>query len=279
MAVSADAVFAAVAAWGLAASRWPRPRPAGGCRLGGAGRAAARRRRDDVLRPAAAGRPGRVAVLVAGRSWRPLPVAAAAALAVVLAFAAAGFAWWEAYPVLRSATGTASPSRPAAASYWLWGDLAALLVCAGPAARRRARGRCAPRCAARRRPRGRAAGRRGRGAGGRCSPTCPRMSKAEVERIWLPFVPWLTARHARCCPTRWRRWGSGSRWSAAAAACSTCSTRAGDGSRLRRAAGAWRTPRSPSVGRAPRRVKPSSQLARCRARRRRAGRRRAGSRR
>jgi hypothetical protein len=31
-----------------------------------------------------------------------------------------------------------------------------------------------------------------------------RMSKAEVERIWLPFVPWLLLATA-CLPARWRR--------------------------------------------------------------------------
>ena len=34
------------------------------------------------------------------------------------------------------------------------------------------------------------------------------MSKAEVERIWLPFVPWLLV-GTRCSPNRWRRWGLG----------------------------------------------------------------------
>ena len=45
--------------------------------------------------------------------------------------AAAGFAWWEAYPVLteRYWDGIAG-DRPA--SYWLWGNLAALAVSAGP---------------------------------------------------------------------------------------------------------------------------------------------------
>ena len=33
-----------------------------------------------------------------------------------------------------------------------------------------------------------------------------RMSKAEVERIWLPFVPWLLL-GAALLPDRWRRWG------------------------------------------------------------------------
>jgi hypothetical protein len=35
-----------------------------------------------------------------------------------------------------------------------------------------------------------------------------RMSKAEVERIWLPFVPWLTISLA-LLPGSWRRWGLG----------------------------------------------------------------------
>jgi hypothetical protein len=32
------------------------------------------------------------------------------------------------------------------------------------------------------------------------------MSKAEVERIWLPFVPWLMLSTA-LLPEHWRRWG------------------------------------------------------------------------
>jgi hypothetical protein len=31
-----------------------------------------------------------------------------------------------------------------------------------------------------------------------------RMSKAETERIWLPFVPWLLLATV-CLPQRWRR--------------------------------------------------------------------------
>ena len=34
------------------------------------------------------------------------------------------------------------------------------------------------------------------------------MSRAEVERIWLPFVPWLLIGCA-LLPERWRRWGLG----------------------------------------------------------------------
>jgi hypothetical protein len=32
------------------------------------------------------------------------------------------------------------------------------------------------------------------------------MSKGEVERIWLPFVPWLVI-SAALLPEKWRRWG------------------------------------------------------------------------
>ncbi len=72
-----------------------------------------------------------LAVLVAARSYKPLIPAALAALAVVMAFWVAGFSLWDAYPAIhqRYWAGVAS-SRPA--SYWLWGDLAALCFCAGP---------------------------------------------------------------------------------------------------------------------------------------------------
>ena len=144
-----------------------------------------------------------LAVLWLARSWRPLPVAAVAALAVVLAFAAGGFAWWEAYPVLvdRYWDGIAA-TRPA--SYWMWGNLGALLVSAGPllgagvavAARRHA---------------GEArvlAVLAGAALLAITIADLSRMSKAEVERIWLPFVPWLTLSMA-LLPGGWRRWGLG----------------------------------------------------------------------
>ena len=72
-----------------------------------------------------------VAILVLARRWTPLPWAAGAAVLVVLAFAASGFAWWEAYPVLveRYWAGVAS-NRPF--PYWVWANLAALAFSAGP---------------------------------------------------------------------------------------------------------------------------------------------------
>jgi hypothetical protein len=144
-----------------------------------------------------------LAVLAAARSWWPLPVAAVSAAGVVLGFAAAGFAWWEAYPVLRERywDGIAA-DRPA--SYWLWGNLAALALSAGPLL-----GAGLARLTTR-------SGRTDRvvtllvagAAAAVVLADASLMSKAEVERIWLPFVPWLLLSTA-LLPERWRRWGLG----------------------------------------------------------------------
>ncbi len=196
MAVSADALIAAVMAWGLAclalATRrlwWAVP---AGLLLG-----------YGVLTSYGMPLMGLVAlaVLVAARSWRPLPVAVGAALAVVLGFAAAGFAWWDAYPVLRDRyhDGIAQ-DRPQ--SYWWYGDLACLVVSAGPlllpglavAATRVARTARVPQLLV------------GAAVVVVAIADASGMSKAEVERIWLPFIPWLTVSFA-LLPERWRRWG------------------------------------------------------------------------
>jgi methylthioxylose transferase len=202
MAVSADAVIAVVVTWGLAclalATRrlwWAVP---AGLLLG-----------ISVLM--SYGMPlmasVAVAVLVAGRSWRPLPVAGVAALAVLLLFAALGFAWWDAYPVLRDRyyAGIAS-DRPQ--SYWWYGNLACLVISAGPLVL----------------PGILAAGATAASAARRSARVvlllvggitvvvafadASGMSKGEVERIWLPFVPWLTLSFT-LLPERWRRWGLG----------------------------------------------------------------------
>jgi hypothetical protein len=148
-----------------------------------------------------------VAVLLAARNIRPLPWVALGSLAVVLAFAAAGFVWWEALLVLhtRYYAGIAS-IRPA--GYWVWGDLAALGFCAGPIVGASV-----------------AASVQQLRATWRDRPSGPNrtvailtaaatvsivladlslMSKAEVERIWLPFVPWLLLGCA-LLPDSWRR--------------------------------------------------------------------------
>jgi hypothetical protein len=208
--VSADAMFAAVAAWGIAALALAATRRSlawsvtAGLLLGWCVMLSYGLPLLGILA---------VAVLLAARSWYPLPWTVLAALAVVIGFAAAGFVWWEALPVLheRYWDGVAS-RRPAA--YWLWGNLAALVFAAGPL------------LGAALASSGPSLGAALRGATGHQGPDgrhavatlvlagvamvtaadLSLMSKAEVERIWLPFVPWLMLACA-FLPERWRRPG------------------------------------------------------------------------
>jgi hypothetical protein len=134
-----------------------------------------------------------LAVGVLGRQWRVVALAALGASAVVGVFALAGFWWLDGYHLVveRYYQGVAS-DRPY--SYWVWGDVAALAISVGPAVIagvRRAVGETFPL-----RPR-RAL---------RANPVLlivlaalltitfadlSGLSKAEVERIWLPFAVWL----------------------------------------------------------------------------------------
>ena len=94
--------------------------------------------------------------------------------------------------------------------YWVWGDLAALAFSAGPVvgasiAVAVARAAVGPGSTAG------APGRRAARAAAAASvllADLSGMSKAEVERIWLPFVPWLLLGTA-LLPERWRRCGLG----------------------------------------------------------------------
>lgn len=142
------------------------------------------------------GVPALAVLLLARRAW-PAVIAAAAALVVALAFWLAGFAWWEGYLAVRGRYLSGfGGQRPYA--YWVWADVAALAVAAGPAVL----------------------------AGLRRWPDAPRpirslvlgslvavlladvsgMSKAEVERIWLPWTIWLAAAAAALPPARARPW-------------------------------------------------------------------------
>jgi methylthioxylose transferase len=137
-------------------------------------------------------------VLVLGRSLATFVVAGIAVVAVVVGFALAGFWWWDGYEqvVVRYYQGWGA-ERPY--SYWVWANLAALAVCVGPAT---------------------AAGLRRSVLAVRASPvaalalsallamivgTLSGLSKAEVERIWLPFAVWLLPACA-LLPSRWLRW-------------------------------------------------------------------------
>ena len=131
MSVSADAVLTAVTAWGIAALALAAI--SSGRRLFGWASLAGLLLGLAVMMSYGMPLMGvlAIAVLVAGRSWRPLPVAAVVASGVVVLFAALGFAWWDAYPVLKERyfDGIAS-DRPL--TYWWWGNLAALAVSGGP---------------------------------------------------------------------------------------------------------------------------------------------------
>ena len=205
MAVSGDAVFATIGSWGLAclalgATRTRRGPALAWSALAGLllGTVVMMSYGLPLLGVVA------VAVLLAARSWLPLPVAALTALVVVLGFAAAGWAWWEYYPVLvdRYDEGIAK-DRPE--DYWRWANLALLVISAGPlvaagvtqllgTTREALRRHRAPVLLA------------GAGVLMVAIADASGMSKAEVERIWLPFVPWLLVSCA-LLPERWRRWG------------------------------------------------------------------------
>jgi len=199
--VSADGMFAAVAAWGIAALAMAATRRRLASSLGWSVVAGLLLGSCVML---SYGLPLlgllALAVLVVARSWRPLVPAALAALAVVLAFAAYGFVWWEALPVVHERYWDGvQRNRPS--SYWLWGNLAALAVSAGPAAGA-ALGAAASRW--REHEHRVVLWLAGAGTAMVVAADASRMSQAEVERIWLPFVPWLLVATA-LLPDAWRR--------------------------------------------------------------------------
>jgi hypothetical protein len=137
-------------------------------------------------------------VLLAGR-YRPLVWAVAGGVAVVAAFTAAGFWWLDGYDLVRQRYHQGLASERAY-GYWVWANLAALAACAGPAAAAVLRRAARPEA-------WRAPGPPGPGAWrARAVAVLPLagfaaalaadlsgLSKAEVERIWLPFAVWLPA--------------------------------------------------------------------------------------
>lgn len=139
-----------------------------------------------------------MAVVWATKGWRVLPSAVGGALTVTAAFWAAGFSWWAAFPVLheRYYAGIASERVYA---YWVWADLAAWAFTTGLATLAAAPALLLA--------------VRNSEAGARLVmaavvavgvATLSGMSKAEVERIWLPFTVWVLAAGA-LLPARWWR--------------------------------------------------------------------------
>jgi methylthioxylose transferase len=195
MGVNGDAVFTAVAAWGLAllavaaVRRRMLPAVAAGLLLG----YCVYLSYGLVLLGFLA-----VAVLLVARSWRPLPWALGGSAVIVALFTAGGFAWWEAYPVLRERyyAGIASERLY---SYWVWADIAAWTFTVGLvvwaafpyAARAARRGDVLAQLAA-------------AALLTILVATLSGMSKAEVERIFLPFTIWVVALPS-LLPARWHR--------------------------------------------------------------------------
>ena len=205
IAVSADGYFAGVAAWGLAllalaargATRWPLIAGAGAGLLLGWG-IFLNYGLGLIALPA-------VAVLISARDVRSALRAAVpavvAALAVVAVFASVGFWWFDGYQLVQERywQGIAK-DRPF--QYWAWANFASVVCAVGlgtvagvsrvfdlPLLRRRSglhlvilAALIAMICA-----------------------DLSMLSKAEVERIWLPYTVWLTAAGA-LLPTRSHRW-------------------------------------------------------------------------
>ena len=149
-----------------------------------------------------------LAVLVMFRSWPLVLPAVIGAAIVVLAFALAGFAWWDGFSAVhaRYLAGYGG-SRPGA--YWSWADLAVLAIAAGPAVVA-GLGRLipGPRPALTGPPIG-ALALAGGAFGAMLLATASGMSKAEVERIWLPWIVWLPLVCAALPGHRVRWWLAG----------------------------------------------------------------------
>ncbi len=193
IAVSADGYFAGVAAWGIAVLAVAvhggvrRPRlvaAASGLLLGWA--LFLNYGLTLMALPA-------LAVLVCASDWRPalraLGPAVLAAVAVVIAFAAAGFWWFDGYTLVQQRywQGLAG-DRPF--DYWSWANLAAA-ACATGLGSIAGLGRVLDGAAIRRR-----SGIHLLMLAVLIAILCAdlsMLSKAETERIWLPFTVWLTA--------------------------------------------------------------------------------------
>ncbi|CAN5783405.1 hypothetical protein BH20ACT6_BH20ACT6_05640 [soil metagenome] len=203
--VSADGVFMAVAAWGLAvlaaaatAPTWPRAALLGavaGVILG----IGINLSYGLLLAGTLA-----LAVLAAARTFRPLLPAVLGALVVVSVFAALGFWWLEGQERLvnRYYMGIAR-NRPY--SYWVWANLAVVCFCLGPAAVA-AIGRAVAQVRQRTVQWSAAWWLALGGAAAIVAADLSGLSKSEVERIWLPFMLWLVPLVAWLDGRDRRRW-------------------------------------------------------------------------
>lgn len=204
--VSADGLFMAVLAWGVAL---------GACAVRSSRRRVPLAVASGVVLGSALflsyglvlALPIAVAALWVRRRWWPLLPAAAGAAAVTAGFAALGFWWFEGQSlvVIRYYEGIGA-DRPY--GYWVWANFAVLAIALGPAAVAglgAALGRIPARV------RSRAAlppsyWLAGAALLGLLAATLSGLSKSEVERIWLPFMVWLMPLAAATDPSRHRLW-------------------------------------------------------------------------
>lgn len=142
-----------------------------------------------------------IAVLATTRAWRATAFAAAGVIAVAAAFTLAGFWWFAGFEHLRAIYAvSAAAGRPY--GYFVWANLAAVAFAAGPAvvaALRRS-------VAAPRSLPAQAATLVAAGLLAIVVADLSGLSKAEVERIWLPFVVWLVVACALLPRTQLRYW-------------------------------------------------------------------------
>ncbi|MFJ9418842.1 hypothetical protein ACIRPT_32505 [Streptomyces sp. NPDC101227] len=153
------------------------------------------------------------AILLMSRTLRPLPLFLAGAAAVAAGFTLAGFNWWEGYRLLveRYYQGAAAV-RPY--TYWIWGNLACTVLITGLATVAGLRHALAAAPPALRRlrhaPPGTAADRLVlltlAALAALLAADLSGMSKAETERIWLPFAVWLLPAAALLPAARQRHW-------------------------------------------------------------------------
>ncbi|MEJ7875424.1 MAG: hypothetical protein WKF62_02100 [Solirubrobacterales bacterium] len=121
-----------------------------------------------------------LAIAIARRRVRPLVIASAGGLVVVLAFLAAGFWWLDGLSVTRREySESVAALRPY--EFFVFNNLAAFALIMGPVA-----------AVALSRLRDKAAWLLvGGGLAAILLADVTGLSKAEVERIWLPFLPWI----------------------------------------------------------------------------------------
>ena len=143
---------------------------------------------------------GLLALAVFGltRAWQLLPGAGLGVAAVVGLFWVAGYTWWDAYPVLRERYFDGiGGERPF--GYWVWADVAAWTFTVGLVT-----WAAFPRLWTHARQRAPLAVLAVAALAALMLATLSGMSKAEVERIWLPFTLWIVTVPA-LLPPNWRR--------------------------------------------------------------------------